>query len=258
MDIKQPPRLDLADRALPGPLLKALRHVFHQPSPGCALVGGTALCGFYAGHRRSDDLDLFVRDRPSHEATILTVRSLEGIGARFEAENHRGPYYRAVCRLKEHFFTVDVVEDPNLFRVGHFVELPDGVIVADLETLLKMKSAALVSRCAEKDLYDLIWILEQVPGMSLERLVAFGAELDAGLNPESLIISVSGAQLRSEACGFALDPAETPEVVHARLEEFRQSLLQSLMLLAKKQPVPPLGELIRRLRPRRGRRNSLE
>ena len=256
MDIKQPPRLDLADRALPGPLLEALRHVFHRPGPGCALVGGTALCGFYAGHRRSDDLDLFVRDQQSHEATILAVRSLKSIGAGFETENHAGPYYRAVCRMKDHFFTVDVVEDPNLFRVGRFVELPDGVIVADLETLLKMKSAALVSRCAEKDLYDLIWILEQVPGMSMERLVAFGAELDAGLNPESLIISISGAQLRSEACGFALDPAETPEAVHARLEEFRGSLLQSLMLLAKKQPVPPLGELIRRLRPRRGRRTG--
>jgi len=254
--IEQPPRLDLADRALPGPLLEALRQVFSRPNPGCALVGGTALCGFYAGHRRSDDLDLFVRDRRSHEAAILAVRSLKGIGARFEAENHAGPCYRAVCRLKDHFFTVAVVEDPNFFRVGRFVELPDGIIVADLETLLKMKSAALASRCAEKDLYDLAWILEQVPGMSLERLVAFGAELDAGINPESLIISVSGAQLRPGACGFALDPAETPEAVHARLEEFRGGLLQSLMLLARRQPVPPLGKLIRRLRPRRGRRTG--
>ena len=256
MGIEQPPRLDLAGLVLPGPLLEALRHVFRRSNPGCALVGGTALCGFYAGHRKSDDLDLFVRDRLSHKAAILTVRSLEGIGARFESENPTGPYYRAVCRLKDHFFTVDVVEDPNLFRVGRFVKLPDGIIIADLETLLKMKSAALVSRCAEKDLYDLAWILEQVPGMSLKRLVAFGAELDAGLNPESLLISVSGAQLRPEACGFALDPAETPETVHARLEEFRGSLLQSLMLLARRQPVPLLGELIRRLRPRRGRRTK--
>lgn len=119
-----------------------------------------------------------------------------------------------------------------------------------------MKSAALVSRCAEKDLYDLAWILEKVPGMSLERLVAFGAELDAGLNPESLIISISGAELRPEACGFALDPAETPEAVHARLEEFRGGLLQGFMRLAKKQPVPLLGKIIQRLRPRRGRRTG--
>ena len=39
------------------------------------LVGGTALAGFYAGHRRSDDLDLFVGS-PAAQAGIVAGMEL--------------------------------------------------------------------------------------------------------------------------------------------------------------------------------------
>ena len=45
------------------------------------LVGGTALAGYYAGHRRSDDLDLFVRDEAACRAAVLAVKSLVTLGA---------------------------------------------------------------------------------------------------------------------------------------------------------------------------------
>ena len=67
------PDLSLARRVLPAPLLRALQHVFAQGLSGCMLVGGTALAGFYAGHRRSDDLDLFTETGEDQSAAVLAV-----------------------------------------------------------------------------------------------------------------------------------------------------------------------------------------
>lgn len=60
MELATLPRAELAARFLPAPLWRGLSHVFAQGLSDTMLVGGTALAGFYAGHRRSDDLDLFV------------------------------------------------------------------------------------------------------------------------------------------------------------------------------------------------------
>lgn len=83
----------LADRVLPAPLLHSLRHVFAQRISGCMLVGGTALSGFYAGHRRSDDLDLFTGSATAFKQTVLAVRSLRTIGVGLEERSHSNQYY---------------------------------------------------------------------------------------------------------------------------------------------------------------------
>ncbi|MEW6751646.1 MAG: nucleotidyl transferase AbiEii/AbiGii toxin family protein [Candidatus Latescibacterota bacterium] len=70
-----------AARALPAPLYRALTRVFAQGISGCVLVGGTALAGYYAEHRRSDDLDLFTRDEPPFRAAVLAARSVAALGA---------------------------------------------------------------------------------------------------------------------------------------------------------------------------------
>ena len=59
MGLARKPESGLAAEVLPPPLYRALTHVFAQGIDGAMLVGGTALAGYYAGHRRSDDLDLF-------------------------------------------------------------------------------------------------------------------------------------------------------------------------------------------------------
>ena len=68
MGLAREPQSSLAEQVLPGPLYQALTHVFGQGVSGCMLVGGTALAGYYAGHRRSDDLDLFTEDAFSQRA----------------------------------------------------------------------------------------------------------------------------------------------------------------------------------------------
>ena len=70
----------LAARVLPAPLYRALGHVFAQGVADVMLVGGTALAGYYAGHRRSDDLDLFVRDTSAFQAVVHAAEALTTLG----------------------------------------------------------------------------------------------------------------------------------------------------------------------------------
>mgnify|MGYP001580126732 CR=1 FL=1 len=247
MEHAREPRLDLAERVLPAPLYKALRHVFGGLRGGCALAGGSALAGFYAGNRRSDDLDIFADGADSHGSAIRAVKSMEALGGGLANERRTPAFYRASCSLDGHSFTADVVLDPRLFQVGRMLPLKNGIVVADLKTLLMMKSAALVSRCSEKDLYDLIWILGELP-VTLGELVGLGRLLDAGVTAEGLLISVAGAKPEKNACGFSLDRGVKPALVHRRIESFRKGLLRNLALLAKDQPVPPLAVLIEKVR----------
>lgn len=87
-------------KVLLGPLQQALRHVFSRAVSGCALVGGTALAGFYVGHRRSDNMDLFAESVEDLEDVIRAIKSLPAIGTVLENERRAPAYYRAVCRLE--------------------------------------------------------------------------------------------------------------------------------------------------------------
>ena len=81
------------------------------------LVGGTALAGFYAGHRRSDDLDLFTGSTTAFTQTVLAVRSLRALGVELHEVAHSNQYLRAVCNHRELAFTVDVVLDEHVVGI---------------------------------------------------------------------------------------------------------------------------------------------
>lgn len=244
--MEKQPDSKLASQVLPAPLYAALRHVFSQGVADCMLVGGSALAGYYAGHRRSDDLDLFVKDASAMQATVLAVVSLQNLGCTFHKKQSTPQFYDATCELKGHAFTVQVVVDANLFAAGGFIRVDDGVAVADLNTILKLKAATLVSRCSEKDLYDLIWLLQHFAGLRLESLVELGREIDDGMNAEAMLISLAGTTLREQACGFSI--AQPQDKVFKQVNALKASLALSLDKLSRKQPLGPVGELIRALK----------
>ena len=242
------PDSKLAERVLPAALYTALQHVFGQGNAGTMLVGGTALAGYYAGHRRSDDLDLFVEDDNAFRATVLAVKSLDDLGTDIEEQQSTSRFFSAACVLQEHAFTAQVVLDPNLFACGSSRVAADGVVVADVETLLKMKAATLVSRCSEKDLYDLLWLLAEQSAIGVEDLVTLGVQIDGGMNAEAALMSIVGTNLRRSACGFSL--TQDAGEVYRAIRSLKRGLEQSFEKLAKEQPLPEIGELIRKLRPR--------
>ena len=210
------------------------------------LVGGTALAGFYAAHRRSDDLDLFVRHEQAFRATVIAVRSLSEIGATFSDEYSSKGFFHTNVTLDGHDFTVDVVVDENLFKVGQCYEV-QGVSVVDLRTLTAMKAATLVSRCSEKDLYDLLWILNESQ-QTLSELLKLGHTIDAGLNEESVLLSLTTATLREEACDFSLDPSITGKMINKQVNDFRDALKIELTNHLEGKPLHPLGVLVGRIK----------
>ncbi|MFH1810570.1 MAG: nucleotidyl transferase AbiEii/AbiGii toxin family protein [Pseudomonadota bacterium] len=227
--------------------MRALEHVFSKNPGEVMLVGGTALAGFYAGHRRSDDLDLFTRSEFDQRATLLAVRSLAEIGAELLDARQSAQYFHASARLDGHLFTIDVVLDPQLFEVGGFHVLEGGLHVASLDTLLCTKAATLVSRCSEKDLFDLLWIMAHVE-LTLPQLIERGRRVDSGLDEEALLISLNGARLSEDACGFGVAAEDTPRRVLQQVSELRGELLSSLSADLHKRPSPPLGKTVQKIR----------
>ena len=118
--MEDPSKFDpsLADHVLPSSLLKALKHIFAQGISECILAGGTALAGYFASHRRSDDLELFAGNTIAFTEAVMAVRSLKTIGTSMEERSHSNQFYRAICQLEGLSFTVDVVLDAAVLDIA--------------------------------------------------------------------------------------------------------------------------------------------
>jgi hypothetical protein len=246
MGMARKPDSSLAVQTLPAPLYRALTHIFADTLGGTMLVGGTALAGYYAGHRRSDDLDLFTDGPLAQKATVQSVKSLRTIGAVLTDQRSSGRFHHATCRLDGHDFTAQVVLDPNILSIGTGIRADDGVTVASPETLLKMKAATLVSRASEKDLYDLAWFLEQDDRLDVPTLIALGREVDAGVDGEAILVSLVGTTMRKSACGFSR--IQAPDDVLATVVRVQKSLIELTERYLREQPAPPIAQLIHKLR----------
>lgn len=233
------PNAEIAIKVLPSGLRKAILHIFDQNITGVTLVGGTALAGFYAGHRQSDDIDLFVLNEDSHRAAIYAVESLVQIGAicdKILVKSNQ--FYRSIYILDGHTFSIDVVMDPGFYGVAQFTSC-GSIKIASLVDLLSMKIATLVSRCSEKDLYDLRWLFEKFKGKTLEEKIELGSKIDGGVSLDSLILAVGSATLKADACGFCELFNKSKEDVYRDVVTFKDSLLKELIALSEITPLNP-------------------
>jgi hypothetical protein len=242
------PNLTLSKKSLPPALLKAIEFVFSKGIKGVVLVGGTGIAGFYAGHRKSNDMDLFTQSDASQTATVMVCRSLEDIGAKVKIIENIESFFNATCELDHYNFTIQVVKDPHLFQVARILELKNGIKIADFETLFKMKAATLVSRCGEKDLFDLKWFFGQKKEISVADLVQMAQEIDGGANAESMYMSVAGTKLRENACNFSLDPKADERSTYLELVKFQKDLIKVLQKNIEGKPLPPIGKLFKSLK----------
>jgi len=247
MDNTKKPEFNLAKKVLPPPLFETLKLFFSAPLPGCALVGGTALSGFYAGHRRSDDLDLFCRDEASFEDGLRRIKNLKSI-VTFHNEQRSPNFFKGHCEYKGHLFTVDLVLDTHLFKVGEFVSLDENINVASLQTLFMMKASTLVSQASEKDLYDLLWLIQNLPDASYEKLISSGQIIDGGLSAESLLMNLSTTQSSLIACDFSLDEKTSKEQIFKEISDFRKQLIIDLTRIARRQPGGDLAKLVSQIK----------
>lgn len=227
----------ISKRAVPRAIRESVRFIFKNATGRLWFVGGSALAGYYAEHRRSDDIDLFAADELSYQSTVRAIRALKTQGARLENESMSPLFYRADAKFEDHSFTIAAVLDQNVHEVGESIQTNDGVVVASLGTLLMMKIACLVSRCSEKDLYDLDWIFKKMGTPEVKDLVSMGQGMDAGLNVETLLISLNGTALRKEACDFAIPSSGmTVDKAYQIIKKLKSKLIKSLLEYEEKSP----------------------
>ena len=243
------PDIKLARRVLPRPLMNALVQIFSQNIKDVVLVEGTALSGFYAGHRRSNDIDLFVKDETGFTQAVLAVKSLKKINCNIHEASHSNQYFKAVCNLKKYTFTVDVVLDENIFSVGkfHTCGKNKGIVVADLLTIFMMKSAALISRCSEKDLYDILWLIKNLNNLKISDIIQLGKKIDAGMNIETLLYAVSSSEISKEACNFSLDPEINSKLTFKQISRFKKELVKEFSIYLETNTESELKAIIDRI-----------
>jgi hypothetical protein len=243
----------IAVSVLPPPLWRAIRAVFEGGAPGIALVGGTALAGFFAGHRRSDDIDLFTADNVAQRMAVAAVKGLAAIGAKLADERSSPGFYHALVDLDGHAFTAQAVLDANVHRVGTFLSTPSGIRVASTTSLLKMKVATLVSRCSEKDLYDLLWLKEHGPWPDLATRLELGREIEGGVDAEGMLACLTMAKPNVGSCAFAESQGVPAPAVLSRIEALRGELETELVehLEHGGATDPRIAPLLRKLRRKR-------
>ncbi len=82
--------------------------------------------------------------------------------------------------------------------------------------------------------------------MDARELVPLGAEIDGGMSAESLLISLASASLEVSSCGFS--SSQEAEEVYAEIRSLKRHLMSAFEKVARNQPTPAVGELIRRLK----------
>jgi hypothetical protein len=240
------PSIDIAPRPLisplstPEPLREILLRLYQDLPESIWLVGGTAIAGYFAEHRRSDDLDLFAADAVTHEAAIRTLRALVAHGLVLTNERRTPTFFHADACYNTHAFTIDIVLDTFLHSIGSAFRAEDGVTVANATTLFATKSATLLSRCSEKDLYDLWWFFDQLGHIDIATLINTGAQIDGGLTAETLLISLQGTTLREDACHFALSGGPSIRTIYRRITGLRKDLIAAILAFERASPPSPV------------------
>lgn len=188
------------------------------------LTGGAALAGFYLGHRRTDDLDLFSPPGPSlddaahvlHEAAAATAATLEPV-RRF------ADFHRWLARRGEETCVVDLVID-RAPPVEPVKAARGRLRIDSLREIAANKLCALVGRSEIKDLVDLEALLA-LPDTDLTRALDDAATKDRGVDAASAAWVLDQIRISPQA---ALPGGVDP----AHLETFRKALVARLREIA--------------------------
>lgn len=158
-----------------------LQHFFSKEnSSAFFLTGGTALAGFYFGHRLSEDLDLFtVADDVLAEVDVtvpLLAQSLDCQIVRSRRSEHFRQFILQSLDETESL-KIDCVRDFGPQYGEHaFVE---GIVVDSIENIGANKVTAILGRTEIKDFVDLHFILQS--GLDFDHLFNLAKEKDTGL-----------------------------------------------------------------------------
>lgn len=205
-----------------------LREFFSSPlSAQFFLTGGTALAGFYFGHRTSVDLDLFSLQTFDHRKlrTYLEeiAQSVDGV---YAVKTDAASLLTGIIKVGEESLKVDLVQDIPV----HFGTLQtfEAIRVDALENIGSNKITTVYGRLAPKDFVDLYWILEVDKKLDFEELLKDAKKKDLGIADFHLgMIFLNPPPVNSF-------PATTPAVKPETMIGFFKKLGEKLAARAEK------------------------
>ncbi len=193
---------------------------FFQREKRMFLTGGGALAGFYLGHRRTDDLDLFAEPSALRldEASAALRDAATAIGATVETVITYADFHRHLLRRGSEQCVVDLVID-RVPALDAQKRAFGPVRVDTLREIAANKICAIIGRSQIRDLVDLRRLVTDDAG--LRRTLDDAQKKDASADPATLAYVVDQIAIGPDAA--------LPDGSNAReLETFRQELVKTL------------------------------
>lgn len=144
------------------------------------LTGGTALAGFYFGHRTSVDLDFFTLQTFKHQQLKTHLEAIaQKIGGEYEVKTDAESLLTGIITVDDESVKVDLIQDIPV----HFGNLYafEAIRIDALENIGSNKITAIYGRLAPKDFADLYWILEVDKRLDFEELLGDAKKKDLGI-----------------------------------------------------------------------------
>lgn len=186
------------------------------------LTGGAALVGYYLGHRRTEDLDLFTLENEIENGFAIVNEVAREIGAEVESIQTSPDFRRLLVRRGNDAVVIDLVHE-YVYQIDKEKRVINGVRIDSPEEILANKLCALLSRSEVRDLVD-VRAMEQA-GYSIENAIAAAVKKDSGFTPAQLAWVLS--QIK-----FGNDLVPPGKVTLAELCRYLEELLTRLSRIA--------------------------
>ena len=147
------------------------------------LTGGAALVGFYLGHRKTEDLDLFTLENEIENGFVIVKEVAKSLEATVESIITSPDFRRILVKRGDEAVVIDLVRE-YVFQLEPKKPIINGIRIDSPEEILANKLCTLLSRSEIRDLVD-VQALEKA-GFSLENALKVAAQKDTGLSAAQL------------------------------------------------------------------------
>jgi len=197
-------------------LQRDVLEAFFEQEERFFVTGGAALAGYYLGHRKTHDLDLFTVEDVLEDGIATLRKVAHDLGSSIESVRTAPEFQRFLVTRGSESVVVDLVLErvPQLADKMRFGR----VRVDPPEEILANKLCTLLSRSELRDLVD-VRALEQA-GYSIEEALEPASRKDGGLTAAQLAWVLSEVRIG--------DDAEPPGVSAKELRKYLDDLVRRL------------------------------
>jgi predicted nucleotidyltransferase component of viral defense system len=200
------------------PLQDELLRAFFEREDRFVLTGGAALGGFYLGHRKTKDLDLFATAPLLDEGERALRAAADALGCTVEETVTAPDFHRRIFKRGSQAVMVDLVHD-RAPKSGIAPRLFGRVRVDDPLEILANKLCTLLGRSEPRDLIDVL-ALERA-GFRLEDALPHAVKKDGGMSAAALSWILSTITFGDDV---RLPPGFTPAELRAFLVDIQRRL----------------------------------